>query len=188
MMAQALGLLVVAAALGLFLHQAQLVGLSIQRQFRAEDHLALEQALRAELRVAGHRFVSGPSPDHDTLRIEGPARNPTLQYLCDRCGATDSSRASSWRLLTGTLSFRHPGSNAHQALHDSRLSGLQAWDVEHTEGRECTPRVRVELQPALSSEPPLNIVARPRNLGLLVCERDQGAARSQTGGSSQAVR
>jgi hypothetical protein len=151
---------------------------------RAEDHLALEQALRAELRMAGHRFATGPSPDHDALQVEGLAGTPSLQYLCDRCGALDRPRAASWRLLSAALSYRHPGSSAHQALHDSRLSGLEAWHVERADTPECSPRVRVELQPAWSGAPPLNVQVRPRNLGLLHCENDQVAPRTRTGGSS----
>lgn len=187
MVAQALGLLVVTAALWLFVHQAQLVSLSIQRQFRAEDHGALAHALRAELRMAGHRFITGPSPDHDTLRIGGEARNPTLHYLCDRCGASSASHAASWRLLSGALSYRHPGSSAHQALHDGRLSGLEAWRIKPTEGGDCSARVRVELQPAWSGASHLNVQVRPRNLGLLACERDQVTARTETGGAAAGV-
>jgi hypothetical protein len=98
------------------------------------------------------------------------------------------SRAASWRLQTAALSFRHPGSNAHQALHDSRLSGLQAWHVERADSPECSPRVRVELQPAWSGAPPLNVQVRPRNLGLLQCEHGQVAPRTGTAAASPAVR
>lgn len=174
MVAQALGLLISAAAVWLFLHQSQQVSEILLRQVRADEQQALLELLRRELRIAGHRHRTGPNPDYDELRLEGSRESPTLSYLCDECGASDRWRAAGFRLQSAVLSQRLPGTNAYQALHDAPISGLRSWQVSVSRDQgdrrsDCLARVTITLHPQTSTAP-LSASVRPRNLGPLPCE------------------
>lgn len=168
---QALGLLAAAAAMMLFLHQAHLVTITLQRQLRDDDQQALSHMLRAELRIAGQRHHAGPSAEHDVLRVEGRADSPALHYLCDACGATSRTRSAGFRLQSSALAYRHPGSTAHQSLHDARLSALQAWRIEALPDPDCLGTIRIRLEPQDLRTAAWQVQVRPRNLALRPCEQ-----------------
>jgi len=174
----ALGIVTMAAAVSLLSHQGQILKAMISRDAQDQDRLVLVQVIRSELRVAGQRGRLGPSPAHDQLLVDN-GRTPTIQYLCDRCGAPESGRSSSLRIEDGVLGHRSLGATAHQALNDPRVLAIRGWQVVQGQTADCSPWIAVQL---VSDPPPSSVstpdpaagtvTVRPRNLGLLPCEAD----------------
>lgn len=172
-LASALGVLVTSAAVWLLSHQGQLLKGLIAQQSQEHDRHALMQVLRSELRVAGQRQLAGASPAHDQLQLVS-GKSPSVQYLCDRCGATDPARPSSFRVQDGVMAHRSLGGTAHQALNDPRVVAVQGWQVSQGQTGDCSPWVRLQLQATAPDEAAAAwaVSIRPRNLGLLSCEVD----------------
>lgn len=177
MVANSLGLLVTAAAMALFLHQARVVLFLHQRQLQLQDLGAVAQALRSELRMAGHRLRPGTHAAYDRLSLEG-SPNPTLSYLCDACGASDPTRPAGFRLQSGTLVHRAQSAGSFQAVHEATTSAWRAWGVSVVQVEPCVPQVEVQLEPMAPGLPAVQLKVRPRNLGPLACEATASPAPS----------
>jgi Tfp pilus assembly protein PilW len=177
MVANSLGLLVTAAAMAVFLHQARVVLSLHQRQLQQQDLRAVAQTLRSELRMAGHRLRPGPHAAYDRLGLAG-SPNPTLSYLCDACGASDPSRPAGFRLQSGTLAHRAQSAGSFQAVHEATTSAWRAWEVLPAQVEPCVQQVELRLLPAGPALAPVHLKVRPRNLGPLACE---ATARPATG-------
>lgn len=173
MVASVLGILVSGAALLALMAQAHWAVTLVQQQWRADDHHAVNQMLRTELRMAGHRRDAGQRASHDRLDLDSTV-NPSLQYRCDACGSAEPAPPASFRLQGGAMSHRGLGTSAHQSLHDPSLSPWSQWRLEQGQTAECTPWVRVTLRPARPANgptsPDVTLLVRPRNLGLAPCE------------------
>ncbi len=169
MVANSLGVLVTAAAMAVFLHQARVVLFLHQRQLQLQDLGAVAQALRSELRMAGHRLSPGAHAAYDRLGLEG-GPNPSLSYLCDACGASDPSRPAGFRLHSGTLLHRGQSAGSFQAVHEATNSAWRAWVVSATQVEPCVYQVEIRLFPMSPGLAPVHLKVRPRNLGPLACE------------------
>jgi type II secretory pathway component PulJ len=184
-LASAIGLVLGIACLLLFIQQLQFLKATLLRHRQAQDIQAVMQVVRAELRVAGQRERSGESPDHDNLRVDAGSPQ-ALHYLCDRCGSTDRSRQSSFRLLDGVLAHRSLGVAAHQALNDPKVWAPDAWRIEQGQTGDCSPWVRLQVSSPVEGSTIAQshtLMVRPRNLGPWVCER-QGLGTAHDHASS----
>ncbi|NBT10603.1 MAG: hypothetical protein EBS47_00515 [Betaproteobacteria bacterium] len=169
MVANSLGLMVVTAALGLFLHQARGALALHQRQLQLQDLGAVTQALRSELRMAGHRRRSGAQAPYDHLRVEHGA-TPGVAFLCDACGASDPNRPAGIRLQAGVLMHRGQSAGSYQALHDAPTSAWRRWQVAQGQTADCLSLLHIRLEPLGSETASMALTIRPRNLGPLACE------------------
>lgn len=169
MLAHSLGLVVVAAAMSLFLHQARVAMALHQRQLQLQDLGVVAQVLRAELRIAGHRLQPVLHPGYDQLQVDSGS-NPAIHYLCDACEASDPTRPAGFRLQSGTLMQRAQSAGSFQAVHDTPTSGWRSWAVATGVAEGCVPHVTVALQPIRPGLGPTTVRVRPRNGGPLACE------------------
>jgi hypothetical protein len=182
MVAQVLGLFISAAAVSLLMHQMGLGFQAVQRQWQAQDLGALTELIRAELRMAGHRYTHGAEPAYDRLGHEALGRN-AIEYRCDACGSSHRTLPAALRLSQQVLSHRRPGSPVFQPLNDPRLLALSTMSLTEGVRGDCTPWVTVRLIAAsthrgLSASESVWVVAvRPRNLGLQPCEWSDAQAR-----------
>jgi Tfp pilus assembly protein PilW len=153
MLASSLGWLVTAAALFVFLHQARVVVALHQRHWQLQDLGVVSQALRSELRMAGHRWRPGAQAAYDQLGLQG-SLNPALSYWCDACG----------------LMHRGQSAGSFQALHEVAPTAWRDWVVSRGQTEDCAHRVEITLRPLGTGLGPVVLNVRPRNLGALPCE------------------
>lgn len=173
MVASILGVVISGASLLALLSHGYWAANLVRQQWQADDQYAVAQMLRAELRIAGHRHLAGPSAGHDHLKVD-TSGSTVLQYRCDACGADAQALPASFRLQAGALTHRSFGSSAHQALHDPTLLAWSNWQIDQGLAEHCVPWIHVTLQTATLggglAASTVKLQARPRNLGLRACE------------------